>query len=63
MKILNREKTHFMQPSADGDRNVKFGKVNEVHALIDTILDGKKDNNTDKKLHVVSADKTDQSNN
>lgn len=64
MKILNREKTHFMQPCADGTRHVRFGKVNEVSALIDTILDGEKDKDSDISLpdsgpHVVNSNQSD----
>lgn len=43
MKILNKKKTHFMHPSKDGYRNVEFGTVTEVQALINTILDAKKE--------------------
>lgn len=38
MRILNREKTHFMQANALGTYSVKFGSVVEVNALIDRIL-------------------------
>jgi len=40
MKILNRAKTHFMKKSESGTYNVVFGKVKDVHALINDILDG-----------------------
>ncbi len=41
MKILNKKKTHFMQPSKDGHRNIEFGTVSEVQTLINAILDAK----------------------
>ena len=68
MKILNRDKTHFMQTSAEGTHQVKFGKVNEVLALIDTILDGengdiKKDNKTCNALVAINSDDSDKSTN
>ncbi len=43
MKILNPEKTHFMRPDKHGEYTVKFGKVEDVHAAIDEILDGEID--------------------
>ena len=43
MKIFNRKKTHFVQPSKDGHRNVEFGTVSEVQALINAILGAKQE--------------------
>lgn len=45
MKILNRAKTHFMQKSEHGTHQVKFGKVKDVQASIDDILDGENHQN------------------
>lgn len=39
MKIINREKTHFLQPDTSGVYSVKYGTLAEVHAMIDSILD------------------------
>jgi hypothetical protein len=58
MKILNREKTHFMQRNADGTNSVKFGKVSEVHGLIDAILDAEPNKDSKKPLRVVEPDQS-----
>ncbi len=62
MKILNSKKTHFMQPNTVGTYNVKFGTVSEVRAVIDTILDGNKDNKIDGNLRVVDTESTEKPN-
>ena len=49
MKILNKKKTHFMQPGKDGHRNVEFGTVSEVQAVINSILDAKQDKESSNK--------------
>ncbi|MBX9676660.1 MAG: hypothetical protein K2V71_08680 [Methylotenera sp.] len=63
MKILNREKTHFMQKNVSGTGNVKFGSMSEVSALIDNILDGEKEKNPSQILILVDTDKSEKSNN
>ena len=42
MKILNKEKTHFMQADVNGAYKVKFGTVSEVDKAINTILNNSK---------------------
>lgn len=42
-----------MQPSKDGHRNVEFGTVNEVHVLIDAILDAKQFKQSDGHLQAL----------
>lgn len=56
MKILNREKTHFMERNADGTYSVKFGKVAEVRELIDAILDAGPNKDFKQHLQKVDAD-------
>ena len=39
MKIINKEKTHFMQKASNGLLYVKYDTIENVHLLINTILD------------------------
>ena len=49
-----------MQPNTVGVYNVKFGTVNEVRAVIDTILDGNKNKESDGKLRIVDIKPSDK---
>ena len=39
MKIINKEKTHFMQKASNSLLYVKYDTIENVHLLINTILD------------------------
>lgn len=39
MKIINKEKTHFMQKASNSLAYVKYDTVENVNLLINTILD------------------------
>ena len=39
MKIINKEKTHFMKKASNGLHYVKYDTIENVHLLINTILD------------------------
>ena len=56
MKILNRKKTHFMQLSKDGHRNVEFGTVSEVQALINSILDANQQKQSNSQSLVLESE-------
>lgn len=51
MKILNKEKTHFMQADEKGAYKVKFGTVSEVDKAINTILNNSKPSIVVNTLH------------
>jgi hypothetical protein len=55
VKILNSKKTHFVQPSKDGRRYVEFGTVNEVQAVINSILDAKQEKESNERLQVLET--------
>ncbi len=50
MKIINKEKTHFMQKASNGLLYVKYDTIENVHLLINTILD-----NGHKKILINQA--------
>jgi hypothetical protein len=39
MKIINSKKTHFMKKSDCGLHQVKYDTIENVHSLLNTILD------------------------
>jgi hypothetical protein len=56
IKILNREKTHFMRQDECGACKVKFGKVDEVYAVINNILNSVSPKKIDDSLCIEAND-------
>ena len=54
MKILNKQKTHFLKTSKCGLHQIKYDTVENVNFLINNILDNGTKNNT-KNMHSTTA--------
>ncbi len=51
MKIMNKQKTHFMQKSRNGLFHVKYDTIENVNLIINAILDkGRKETTTSQTL-------------
>lgn len=54
MKILNKQKTHFLKATKCGMYQIKYDTVENVNFLINNILDNGTKNNT-KNIHSITA--------